>query len=323
MTSSDPSTRRLADPPEPARPQWWPDLLLARPQAVEGAPFRPSTWSGHQSAEFQSLRVRVERPAPRAPAAAPVRNASHTSETRVPETAADPAGSTGPGLAQAQTPTSDRLPTAAGTENHADTHPTSTVPATAAVNAGAAGRVATSRTAPVEPPAAQALQDAYARGVEDGQARARARDEAARQRQEALLKHLLDRLDHNAVQTADWSTPMKRLCLRLAEEIVRGELQHPRTVERLVEQGLAALGESSSRPMVRLHPDDLAVLAPMLPRFGERCRFEGVPGMSRGSVEIAADDTLMQDLIENRLRALADQLFQEDADDPSGSAAEA
>jgi hypothetical protein len=65
------------------------------------------------------------------------------------------------------------------------------------------------------------------------------------------------------------------------------------------------------------------VLSPLLPRFEDRCHFEAVAGMSRGSVEVAADDTLMQDLIENRVRSLAEQLFQDDDAGGAGVAANA
>lgn len=291
--------------------------MLTRARATEPLPFRPSVWSGRQEPGFHALQVRRERP----PTASTPQDPTH------PAVLSEGLG----GRDVTQDPPHDATPASAPTAEPAAPPPgtraqrEATAPVQAAPRAATAGSNVPARTteggATIEGPTAQALQEAYARGVEDGQARARARDEAARQRQEALLKLLLDQMDRSAVRPEDWSTPMKRLCLRLAEEIVRGELQQPRTVERLVEQGLSALGESPQRPVVRLHPDDLTVLSPLLPRFADRCRFEAVPGMSRGSVEVAADDTLMQDLIENRLRALADQLFQDDAGAPDGPAA--
>lgn len=290
--------------------------MLARTHATEPLPFRPSVWSGRQEPGFHALQVRRERPP----------SASTTQDPTRPAVFSEGHG----GRDVTQDRPHDATPASAPTAETAASQPVTRPPREATAPVHAPPPAATARSngptrtteggATIEAPTAQALQEAYARGIEDGQARARARDEAARQRQEALLKLLLDHMDRSAVRPADWSTPMKRLCLRLAEEIVRGELQQPRTVERLVEQGLSALGESPQRPVVRLHPDDLTVLSPLLPRFAERCRFEAVPGMSRGSVEVAADDTLMQDLIENRLRALADQLFQDDAGAANGPA---
>ncbi|MFM1854901.1 MAG: hypothetical protein RLZ83_210 [Pseudomonadota bacterium] len=316
MTSSERSAHPLDDPGEPSRPQWWPDVMLARSPATDPLPFRPSVWSGRQEPGFHALQVRRERPLGASTTQDPTRPAVFSEELGGDVTQDWPDGATAVPAPTAE-PAVPQPVTRAQSE--------ATAPVQAAPRAATAGSNVPARTteggATIEAPTTQALQEAYARGVEDGQARARARDEAARQRQEALLKLLFDQLDRNAVRPADWSTPMKRLCLRLAEEIVRGELQQPRTVERLVEQGLSALGESPQRPVVRLHPDDLTVLSPLLPRFAERCRFEAVPGMRRGSVEVAADDTLMQDLIENRLRALADQLFQDDAGAHNGPAA--
>jgi flagellar biosynthesis/type III secretory pathway protein FliH len=291
--------------------------MLARSPATDPLPFRPSVWSERQEPGFHALLVRRERPPSASTTQDPTRPAVFSEELGGGDVTQDwPDGATA-----VPAPTAEPAATEPVTRAQSET----TAPVQAAPRAATAGSNVHARTteggATIEAPTAQALQEAYARGLEDGQARARARDEAARQRQEALLKLLLDQLDRSAVHPADWSTPMKRLCLRLAEEIVRGELQQPRTVERLVEQGLSALGESPQRPVVRLHPDDLTVLSPLLPRFAERCRFEAVPGMRRGSVEVAADDTLMQDLIENRLRALADQLFQDDAGAQNGPAA--
>ena len=321
MTSSDPQAQVETDTPGRAPAQWWPDLLLARPQAVETVPFQPSVWSSRQAPGFEALQVRTEPPPAHAHG-----GGRHSSSKPQPEfdphtawhDGAASASAAEEALADAGEPGHRHVPTTADT-----TLPPTATPLPGAPAAGhPAGAPATA--GPADAAAAQALQDAaYARGLSDGQARARARDETARQRQESLLKQLLDTLEHHAAGAVDWSTPMKRLCLRLAEEIVRGELQHPRIVERLVEQGLAALGGSSQRPVVRMHPDDLAVLSPLLPRFEDRCHFEAVAGMSRGSVEVAADDTLMQDLIENRVRSLAEQLFQDDDAGASGVAANA
>ncbi len=318
MTSSEPLAHTPDEAAEPVRPQWWPDVLLARPRATDPPPFRPSVWSGRQEPAFHALPVRRERPPTARTAIETARVAASATDIGPMDGGRDPAHGAPSTSAPAQVPSAPLVASRPQRDPAVAAQPATPPPAPASPSLSAASRPGGGAT--VEMPTAQALQDAYARGVEDGQARARARDEAARQRQEALLKLLLDQIDRSAVRTADWSTPMKRLCLRLAEEIVRGELQQPRTVERLVEQGLSALGESSQRPVVRLHPDDLTVLSPLLPRFAERCRFEAVPGMSRGSVEVAADDTLMQDLIENRLRTLADQLFQDDAGVSSGSA---
>lgn len=315
MTSSERMPPGQAEVDDVVAPQWWPDLLLGRAPSSNPSPFRPSVWSTREESRFQTMRVRAEprRPidqtpgdsppdagAPQGPVGEGEGEDCRDDEAASPEAPAVGAGRSPPNAEPALGAERTRTTVAETGTGGAPSHP-------------AAGPA--SATPGPEPASAQALQDAYARGVADGQAKSRVRDEAMRQRQEILLRQLLDALERgSAWQAEDWSAPMKRLSLRLAEEIVRGELRHPPTVERLVEQGLQALGPASQRPVVRLHPEDLAVLTPLVPRFGSRCSFEAVPSMSRGSVEVAADDTVMQDLIENRLRALAEQLFEDEAD---------
>jgi len=104
---------------------------------------------------------------------------------------------------------------------------------------------------------------------------------------------------------------------------MRAELQSGgQAAARLVEHTLQALGPHPLRVAVRLHPDDLAALGPLAQTFGAHITLEAADHLRRGSVEAVSDGTLVQDLVENRLDALAAQLLgAEPAAPGTGSAA--
>jgi hypothetical protein len=118
--------------------------------------------------------------------------------------------------------------------------------------------------------------------------------------------------------------PLKRLALHLAEQLVLGELtQSPQAIERLVRRCVDELASRRAQVLVELHPDDLALLQPLLLRqaaddsaAAEASRAGAPPwqlqadaSLQPGSVRASADDAVVSDLVEHRLDALARQLL--------------
>lgn len=108
--------------------------------------------------------------------------------------------------------------------------------------------------------------------------------------------------------------PLKRLALHLAEELVLGELQlQPQAIDRLVQRCLDTLdARTSEQVLIELHPQDLARLqadpsaqADRPPRWQWLANEQLLPG----SVRVRLNDTLVDDLIDHRLQALAAQLL--------------
>lgn len=108
--------------------------------------------------------------------------------------------------------------------------------------------------------------------------------------------------------------PLKRLALHLAEELVLAELQlPPQAIDRLVQRCLDTLdARANEQVLIELHPDDLARLQahPQVQADRpERWRWQADAQLLPGSVRVRLNETLVDDLIEHRLQALAAQLL--------------
>lgn len=161
--------------------------------------------------------------------------------------------------------------------------------------------------------ALQAAQDeAYARGLEAGQAQARAEVEAERARERELLRHLGIELRALGDDPQRYFEPLRRLALHLAEQLVRAELQlSGKAIGQLVQQALAQLEQPADKAVVSLHPSNLERLQAMGPEALQGLELEADPHLSPGSVRVRIHDTVVQDLIEHRLEALARPLLKD------------
>ncbi len=162
------------------------------------------------------------------------------------------------------------------------------------------------------PEEVQALEAAaHARGLEEGRAQALAEVEADREREAELLRHLVIELRALKDDAGRFFEPLRRLALAIAEQLVRGELQvSGEAISQIVRQTLSALDAASADVVVELHPDDAEVLSAMKPAFLEGLRLQPERGLHRGSVRLRLDDTVVEDLVEHRLEAIAQRLLQ-------------
>ena len=185
---------------------------------------------------------------------------------------------------------------------------------------------------PVNTVSQQALEEArlqaYAEGKEFGRHEAQQQAQLAMKAEQAQLQNRLSALEqalHALGQTPErLHEPLKRLALHLAEQLVLGELsQSPQAIERLVRRCVDELASRRAQAVVELHPDDLALLQPLLQRqaaedgaAAEASRagappwqLQADPSLQPGSVRASADDAVVSDLVEHRLDALARQLL--------------
>lgn len=209
-----------------------------------------------------------------------------------------------------------------------DVPPASTSPAEP-VDSRAAAQMAESEDAPdaalpaqpAEPAALdfhtqaalQAAQDeAYERGLQAGLAQARAELEAERARERELLRHLSIELRALGDDPQRYHEPLRRLALHLAEQLVRAELQlSGQAISQLVRQALDHLEQPADKAVVSLHPSDLDRLKAMGPEALQGLELEVDAHLSPGSVRVRVHDTVVQDLIEHRLEALARPLLKD------------
>ncbi len=163
-------------------------------------------------------------------------------------------------------------------------------------------------------PSPQQVQEieasAHARGLEEGRAQAMAEIEAERAREAELLRHLVIELRALKEDGGRFFEPLRRLALAIAEQLVRGELQvSGEAIAQIVRQSLSALDASSPDVVVELHPDDARALSAMKPGFLDGLKLQPERSLHRGSVRVRLDDTVVEDLIEHRLEAIAQRLL--------------
>jgi flagellar biosynthesis/type III secretory pathway protein FliH len=105
--------------------------------------------------------------------------------------------------------------------------------------------------------------------------------------------------------------PLKRLAVHIAEQIVLGELQtSSKGIERLVQRCLDELDHPVQGAVVlELNPDDKARLQEQGGEFIKGMRLEAMPDMPMGSVRVFANDTVVEDLVDQRIQGLARALL--------------
>lgn len=125
----------------------------------------------------------------------------------------------------------------------------------------------------------------------------------------ALISNVVAALQGLSADQERLFEPMNRLAVHLAEQLVRSELQlSGAAIEKLVKQALAHFDQPTDKAIVHLHPQDLERFS----RYAESARglrLEPDARLQPGSVRVQVNDTLVEDLIENRLEVLARQLL--------------
>jgi flagellar biosynthesis/type III secretory pathway protein FliH len=107
---------------------------------------------------------------------------------------------------------------------------------------------------------------------------------------------------------------MKRLSLHIAQQLVLGELSQPTSViERLVQRCLDEVNFSANGLItLELNEADKALLASQDSQLLAGLRLEVAQDVSTGSVRIKANDTIVEDFVQDRLSAIARQLKLDD-----------
>ncbi len=283
----------MSDPREPrargrqagggeASPTWVPSPLLLKPQQTPR--FLRAAWDQKAAHAFGPWRV-----------GAPVDPALAGHELAAPAFAA------GEGAALAHAGGDHPLPD--------DTRPGDTEVIDVQARAVHDGQALPSEANPEALAAAEAR--GHARGLEEGRAQALAELEAERAREAELIRHLAIELRALSDAPDRFFEPLRRLALHIAEQLVRGELRaSPDAISQIVRQALAALDPSpGAQVLVCVHPEDAAVLQSASPSFLEGLKLQPEPQLHRGSVRLRLDDTVLEDLVENRLQALVDRLL--------------
>lgn len=157
---------------------------------------------------------------------------------------------------------------------------------------------------------AQLRDEAFQKGFLEGQAQVRAEHDAERAKEHELMRHLGIELRSITQDPQRFFEPLKRLSLHLAEQLVRAELQlSGQAVHNLVQACVAQLGHAAEPVHVSVNPDDLRRLQAMGEAATQHLHLEADAQLRPGSVRVSANDTVVHDLIENRLEPLARRLL--------------
>ncbi len=170
-------------------------------------------------------------------------------------------------------------------------------------------------------------QEAYERGLVDGQQMQQATQQAqTEQDQSESLTALADKanqilanIEQGVValqeKPAAYNEPLKRLALHLAEQLTLCELSLASTsIQTLIDRCIETLDvQSAASVVVELNPTDLALLQNHKAVPGEQTnswRMVADTHLLPGSVRVRADDAVVSDLIEHRLESLAQALLE-------------
>lgn len=174
----------------------------------------------------------------------------------------------------------------------------------------------------------QIKQEAYERGLADGQKMQRDAEKAAAEQAEAesleslagKANQLLASIEQGVLalqeNPASFNEPLKRLALHLAEQLTLAELSlSSNSIQSLIDRCIETLDvQTAASVVVELNPNDLALLQNHKAVPGEQThawRLVADNHLLPGSIRVRADDAVVSDLIEHRLETLALALLEE------------
>ncbi len=149
-------------------------------------------------------------------------------------------------------------------------------------------------------------------GFDAGYAQAKAELQATQDEQIAILKQLCDDVKDLSQDAEAMFEPLQKLAIHLAEQLVRGELsQSGQAIARLVDNSLREMAAAGDKPVVvHLNPEDLELYRPLVSQFGDSMTLRSSTDLKRGSVRVALDGSVVEDLIERRIAGLKKTMAQ-------------
>jgi flagellar biosynthesis/type III secretory pathway protein FliH len=154
------------------------------------------------------------------------------------------------------------------------------------------------------------VDEAFQRGLRQGQMQLNAQLEAERNKERELIRHLGIELRSISQDPQRFFEPLKRLSLHLAEQLVRAELQlSGHAIQGLIQSCIQQLDHPAQPVKVSLNPQDMKRLQAMGEPVTAHLELEADPQLRAGSVRVRVQDSVVQDLIEHRLEPLARRLL--------------
>lgn len=158
----------------------------------------------------------------------------------------------------------------------------------------------------------EARETANKEGFDAGYAQAKAELQAEQDAQISILKKLCENVQDLSQDAEAMFEPLQKLAMHLAEQLVRGELtQSGQTIARLVDNSLREMAAAGEKPVVvHLNPEDLELYRPLVSQFGDSMTLRSSTDLKRGSLRVALDGSVVEDLIERRIEGLKKTMAQ-------------
>lgn len=152
----------------------------------------------------------------------------------------------------------------------------------------------------------------FQEGLEAGLEQAKAEMQSTVDEKLAVIDQMIKGLHQLERDPNTLFEPMKKLAMHLAEQLVRGELtQSAQVIARLVDNCLRELAASGEKAViVHLNPEDLEQYKPLIAQFGDSMVLRPDALLARGSVRASLDGSVVEDLIDRRVKGLSKSLAQ-------------
>ena len=157
-----------------------------------------------------------------------------------------------------------------------------------------------------------ARQQGYVQGLRDGMSKTLSDLESERNKDKDIIDTLIFELESTLKDSFRNFEPLKKLSLHIAEQLVRGELSLSGiAIERLIRACIAELNTQEKFVTVSANPHDLERVKRFIKDSGSEIILQPDQNLLSGSIRVRSNDTVIEDLIENRLEGLARQLISE------------
>ena len=151
-----------------------------------------------------------------------------------------------------------------------------------------------------------AQQQGYVQGLKDGMTKALLDLESERNKDKEIIITVVAELQNILQDSFGQFEPLRKLALHIAEQLVRTELSiSGNSIDRLVQACIKEINAQEKYITLSANSADIERIKPFLKDSGSEILMQVDNNLHQGSIRVRSNDTIIEDLIENRLGGLA------------------
>ena len=151
-----------------------------------------------------------------------------------------------------------------------------------------------------------AQQQGYVQGLKDGMTKALLDLESEKNKDKEIISTLVAELQNILQDSFGQFEPLRKLALHIAEQLVRTELSiSGKSIDRLVQACIKEINAQEKYITLSANSADVERIKPFLKNSGSEILIQADNNLHPGSIRVRSNDTIIEDLIENRLSGLA------------------